>query len=127
MDKPAKFKKKGIKSRCVTEVTPENIVYCKKIQGICDLRHLDGVRTNFGIADKKLVLLAGISQEKNPLSLAILTSGKGFVDAHQYMFENLWNKSIPAEVKIKEIEKGIKPEIIETITDPIKINNIYKT
>ena len=63
MDKPNKFKKRGIKSRCVTEVTPENIVYCKKIQGICELRHLDGVRMNFGIADKKLVLLAGISQE----------------------------------------------------------------
>ncbi|HEY6534711.1 MAG TPA: HAMP domain-containing sensor histidine kinase [Candidatus Nitrosocosmicus sp.] len=120
------LKKRGIKIRCVTEVKSENIVYCKKIQKICDLRHLDGVRTNFGIADNKLVLLAGISQEKDPLSLAILTKGKGFVDAHMYMFENLWEKSILAEIKIKEIENGIKPEIIQTITDPVKINNMYQ-
>ena len=60
-------------------------------------------------------------QETNPLSQAIVTSVNGLVEAQQYMFENLWNKSIPAEQKIKEIEQGIKPDIIETITDPIKI------
>lgn len=37
------------------------------------------------------------------------------------MFENLWNKAIPIEDKIKEIEEGIKPYVIEAITDPAKI------
>jgi two-component system, OmpR family, sensor histidine kinase VicK len=37
----------------------------------------------------------------------------------------LWNKSIPAEVKIKEIEQGIKPEIIEIIQDAKNIKNLY--
>jgi two-component system, OmpR family, sensor histidine kinase VicK len=41
------------------------------------------------------------------------------------MFENLWNKAIPAIQKIKEIEESIKPDVIETITDPTKINNRY--
>ncbi len=92
---------------------------------VCDLRHLDGIRTNFGIADGKQILLHGVSQEKDPLSQAILTSVKGLVEAQQYMFENLWNKAIPAVHKIKEIEQGIKPDVIETITDPIKIQNLY--
>ena len=43
---------------------------------------------------------------------------KGVVDAQQYLFDILWNKAIPAEQKIKEIEEGIKPAFIETIRDP---------
>jgi len=70
-------------------------------------------------------MLYGVSQEKDPLSQAIVTSVKGLVDAQQYMFENLWNKAIPAEHKIKEIEEGIKLDVIETITDPAKIQTLY--
>ena len=43
------------------------------------------------------------------------------------MFKNLWNKAIPAIPKIKEIEEGIKPDVIETITDPVKIHISYKS
>src|SRR6185437_15321373 len=117
--------KRGVKIRGVTEVTPDNISYCKKMTKVGELRHLDGIRTNFGIADGKQILLHGVSQEKDPLSQAIITSVKGLVEAQQYMFENLWNKAIPAIQKIREIEEGIKPDIIETITDPAKIQNLY--
>ena len=120
-----KLKKRGIKLRCVTEVTINNIQYCKKFMEIAEIRHLEGIRTNFAIADRKKVMLYGVSQEKDPLSQAIVTSVKGLVDAQQYMFENLWNKAIPAEHKIKEIEEGIKPDVIETITDPAKIQTLY--
>ena len=64
---------------------------------VAEIRHLEGIRTNFAIADRKEVMLYGVSQEKDPLSQAIVTSVKGLVDAQQYMFENLWNKAIPAE------------------------------
>ena len=119
------LKEKGVKIRSVTEVTINNVSHCKKLLEVCELRHLDGVRTNFGIADGKEVLLHGVSQETNPLSQAIVTSVTGLVEAQQYMFGNLWKTSIPAIQKIKEIEQGIKPDIIETITDPIKIQNLY--
>lgn len=48
---------------------------------VCELRHLDGIRTNFAIADGKEALLHGVSQETNPLSQAILTTAKGLVEA----------------------------------------------
>jgi len=103
------LKKRRIKIRCITEVTADNIHYCKKLMEVSEIRHLDGVRTNFGIADRKQVLLHGISYKTNPISHAILTSVKGFVEAQQYMFDNLWNKAIPAIQKIKEIEEGAEP------------------
>ncbi len=57
------LKEKDVKIRSVTEVTVDNISYCKKLIEVCELRHLDGVRTNFGIADGKEVLLHGVSQK----------------------------------------------------------------
>src|SRR6476619_4732687 len=79
------LKKKGIKIRGITEVTLDNIHYCKKLMKVGEIRHLDGVRTNFGIADKKQVLFHGVSRESDPISQAILTSAKGLVEAQQYM------------------------------------------
>lgn len=84
------LKERGVKMKVVTEVTVDNISYCKKLMKVCELRHLDGVRTNFAIAYGKQTLLHGVSQEANPLSQAILTSVKALVEAQKYLFENLW-------------------------------------
>jgi sugar-specific transcriptional regulator TrmB len=122
-----RLKERGVKIRGVTEITPDNISYCKKLMEVCELRHLDGVRTNFGIADGKMVLLHGVSQETNPLSQAILTSTKALVDAQEYMFQNLWKSAIPAQHKIMEIEEGVKPPFMETLRDPVEIKKLVLT
>jgi hypothetical protein len=36
----------------------------------------------------------------------------------------LWNKAIPAQQRIREIEEGIEPEVIETIRDHVEIQKI---
>ena len=54
------LKEKEIKIRGVTEVTPNNIHYCKKLIQVGEYRHLDGIRTNFGIVDGKQVMLHGV-------------------------------------------------------------------
>jgi two-component system sensor histidine kinase VicK len=46
------------------------------------------------------------------------------IDAQKYVFDTLWNKAIPAEQKIREIEEGIKPDFIETIRDPSEIQKL---
>jgi hypothetical protein len=118
------LKDRGVKIRGVTEITSDNVSYCKKLMEVCELRHLDGVRTNFAIADGKEALLHGVSQETNPLSQAILTSAKALVEAQEYLFENLWKSAIPAQHKIMEIEEGIKPPFMETLRDPVEIQKI---
>src|SRR5438034_6143158 len=40
-------KEKGVKIRIVTDIPTDNISYCKKLMEVSELRHLDGVRTNF--------------------------------------------------------------------------------
>ena len=41
------------------------------------------------------------------------------------MFETLWNKSIPGEQKIREIEKGVRPDIIEVIKNSDRAHYLY--
>jgi two-component system sensor histidine kinase VicK len=45
------LKDRGVRLRFITEITKDNIEYCKDLMKICDLRHLDEVKGNFGIAD----------------------------------------------------------------------------
>jgi hypothetical protein len=115
------LKKKGVRLRTVTEITSENISYVKKLMELFEVRHITGVKSNFGIIDRRECLLHSISHEDQPLSHAIITNSKPLVEAQQYLFETLWAKSIPAQYKIKEIEEGIKPDFIETIRDPAEI------
>jgi sugar-specific transcriptional regulator TrmB len=44
------------------------------------------------------------------------------------LFDILWSKAIPAEERIKELEKvqKLKHEFVETISDPSKIKIIYE-
>ncbi len=43
------------------------------------------------------------------------------MEHQQYLFDTLWNKSIPSEERIKGIEVGIPPSYIETIHDSVQI------
>jgi two-component system sensor histidine kinase VicK len=69
-------------------------------------------------------MLHSISHEEQPLSHAIISNAKALVEAQQYLFETLWNKAIPAEEKIMEIEEGVRPPFIETLKDPYEIQKL---
>jgi two-component system, OmpR family, sensor histidine kinase VicK len=44
--------KRGIKSRVITEVTKDNILYCRELMKLSiELRHLDDIKGNFSISD----------------------------------------------------------------------------
>jgi hypothetical protein len=48
----------------------------------------------------------------------------GLVEAQYFLFESLWNQSIPAEEKIWELEQGMKPPFIETLREPHEIQRL---
>jgi signal transduction histidine kinase len=47
------------------------------------------------------------------------------IEQQHYIFDNLWNKSIGANEKIREIEEGIEAEFYEVITDNEKAKDVY--
>src|SRR5215831_17999030 len=101
------LKQKGIRLRFITEITRDNINYCKEVMKVFELRHLDGVKGNFGIADGKDYGGAAKSKEAEVPNQLIRSNVRAFVEQQQYFFETLWLKSTPAELRIKEIEEGI--------------------
>jgi hypothetical protein len=47
------LKRRGVKSRVITEITKDNLNYCKEILKMAtEVRHLDEVKGNFSISDQ---------------------------------------------------------------------------
>ena len=90
------MKDRGIKLRFITEITKDNIHYCKELMKVADLRHLDGVKGNFGIADGRDYGGGASVQEAHIPTQLIRSNVKTFVEQQQYFFETLWSKSIPS-------------------------------
>lgn len=114
----------GVKHRFVTEITEENIHHCKELSKFVELRHMDGVRGNFAIIDGQNYGAVPNLSENQPPEELILCTVRQFVLQQHYFFETLWNKAIPAEHRIRQIEEGIAPETVETFTDPSEIQRL---
>ena len=117
-------KSTGVKFRFVTEITEGNISQCKEVVAIGEVRHLDSVRGNFAVSDTEYISISSAAItassardriESQPTrsgatpAYAVYSNVKEDVQQQQYIFEILWNKAIPAEQKIREIEEGVIP------------------
>ena len=105
--------KRGVKQRYITEITEENVEYCKRLAKYFDLRHLDGVKGTLGIIDGKIYGAIANTREGHLPTEFVYSDVKAFVDQQQYFFDTLWNKAIPAEKKIREMVEGIPAEVTE--------------
>jgi two-component system, OmpR family, sensor histidine kinase VicK len=112
-------KKRGVKLRYITEITAENISFCKELLAtiVDELRHLDGIKGNFYVSEREYIAPAALHEKGKPSSQIIHSNMKEIVEEQQYIFDTLWNKSISAEDKIKEIEQGLEPEYFRVIND----------
>jgi two-component system sensor histidine kinase VicK len=118
-----KAKNRGVKIRYVTEVTEENILYCEELSKFAEVRHLNGVKGNFEVSRNKIsgkaeYIATATLQEAEPVAQLIYSNVKEIVEQQQFVFDTLWNKATPSQVRIKEIEEGIKLETIEVIVNP---------
>jgi signal transduction histidine kinase len=117
------LKSRNVQSRFVTDITKDNIEYCKELMQISELRHLEGIKGNFAISEKGYTASATL-QEASLLQQVIYSNVRSILDQQQYVFETLWNKAIPAEQRLREIEEGIEVEVFETITNPEVVSQI---
>jgi K+-sensing histidine kinase KdpD len=118
-------KSRNVELRYVTEITKDNISYCKELMTIVDeLRHLDGIKGSFMVSEKEY-LAPIILFEKGKVATQIIYSNvKEIVEHQRYVYDTLWSKGIFAENKIIELEQGIKQDFIETVKDPVEAQMI---
>jgi len=117
--------KRQIKIRFITEINRSNLSYCKELMKISELRHLDGVKGNFGICDKEEYLAAPTITETQPAPQLIYSNIKEFIEQQQYVFDSFWSKSIPSEQKIREIEEGVILGTTEIVLVPLRIKELF--
>src|ERR687887_1232359 len=99
----AKNRKKYTRQRYIFEITQQNIQYCKDLMKIAEIRHMNEIEANLLLNEKEYL---GSITLKEPHQQAIYTNVAEIVEQQQNIFETLWNRSILAEKKIKEIEEG---------------------
>ena len=118
------LKIRNVKLRFITEMTKDNIEYCKELMQISELRHLDMIKGNFAVSEKEFTSWATL-QEASLLEQIIYSNVKAINEQQQYVFETLWTKAKPAEQKIREIEGHINLGSTELIHSTKKILDLF--
>ena len=80
--------RRGIKIRFLTEITKDNLPYCKQMMELGEMRHLDGVQGNFGVSETEYLASATLDKEK-VVPLLIYSNVKQIVKQQQYVFQTL--------------------------------------
>ena len=121
-------KNRGVRLRYLTEITTENISFCKELLYIVsELRHLDGIKGNFMISEIEY-LAPMLLFEKGKVAAQIIQSNvKELVKQNEYIFDTFWSKAISAEQKIMEIEEGVEPIETKVLDDKEKIFDYLKS
>jgi two-component system sensor histidine kinase VicK len=118
------IKKRGIRPRYITTITKDNLTYCKEAMKIGELRHLDGIKGNFAVSENEYMASAKLQEAQLPQQV-IYSNVKEVLEQQQYVFDSFWNRSVPAEQKIKEIEEGVILGRTEVIQNPKDIQQLF--
>ena len=119
-------KKRGVKLRCITEITKSNLSYCKQMLTMVDeLRHLDGIKSNLYLNDIGCLSPATIHEKGVPASKGIYSDIKEVVEHQLCLFETLWNVSVPGEQRIEQLDEGIEHEFFQVISNQKKVSQVF--
>ena len=117
------FFKRGGKVRLITEITKENVHSIKELMEIQEIRHIRGFNLNFGVSENMISQPTSVYSFTNEPQ-CIWSNSKEVIRQHHYLFDTFWEKALPAEVRIREIEQGIAPQVIETLNDSERIQQL---
>ncbi|MGA9149158.1 MAG: hypothetical protein WBZ36_01165 [Candidatus Nitrosopolaris sp.] len=88
-------KERGVHLRYLTEITKDNLSYCKElIKIVHELRHLDGIKGNYMVSESEYIAPLILYGHGKIAAQAIYSNIKQAVEQEQYVFDNLWNKGI---------------------------------
>ena len=116
------IKEKGLKSRLIVDVTKENLDFISSIK-YHDIRHISGLRSNFGIFDNRAYMVYIFTKENEFPDQTLWSNSKDLVDMQQILFNKLWKLSIPLCSKINEMKYEDIAEYQKTLNGYKEIQN----
>jgi signal transduction histidine kinase len=115
---------KGGEIRLLTEITKENIAYCKTLMKAAELRHMADISGNFVVSESEY-LATPSTKEFSPSGPVLYSNEEAFVRHHEVLFEILWMNATPASQRVREIEEGLVPPKNELHYDPLQVQRLY--
>jgi two-component system, OmpR family, sensor histidine kinase VicK len=114
--------KKGNYTRWVGVINKDNIQLVKSYLDLgMKIRHINNMPPlNFAVSSKELYMTIDEMKGGQIAKNLLISNEPPYITHYNSIFEDLWNKSVPAEQKIKEIEEGIvlgKTEVIQSRAD----------
>lgn len=115
-------KRTGVRIRCITEITKDNLSYCKELMKFTEIRHLNKIVGNSIIGDKEyLAQSVGHVFTSN----LIYSNENRMLEQQNSLFENFWNNATPQKEQISTLELGVDLEEIKVLYDPNEIRTTY--
>ena len=107
------LKAKGI--HCISQISKQNSSLVRKIISIVDdFRHVDKINGSFIITDAYCII-SSTARSTQPKKQVIVSNIYSLIQQQRQLFDVMWDKAIPADDKIKEIQEGKALELTETI------------
>lgn len=128
-----KSKLHNISIKFILQITKSNANYCKKLMKYSEVRHSERLIGCSTRNEKEYFFcyfpkddLHSSQQEPEFLNKStqfLYIDNEFFISQQEFMFENLWNNSLPARERIIKIEKGVM-EIILNHGQEVSIDKI---
>ena len=101
-------KSRRVKLKYITEITKGNAEYCRRmmVELSAELRHVDGLRGSFTVTDTDWVATTSGIAEDQQIPEMICSNMPQIVHRNIYLFDNLWERAIPADIRLAALEKG---------------------
>jgi signal transduction histidine kinase len=94
----------GVKVKLITEITKDNLAACVALsQRAVETRHLDRVKGNFLVTESEFLRGLTPAQEDDSVPEIIHSDMKEVVDESQFLFDTLWDKAIPSELRFNQL------------------------
>ncbi|HEX5519578.1 MAG TPA: hypothetical protein VFX18_03975, partial [Candidatus Nitrosocosmicus sp.] len=82
-----------------------------------EIRHIEGMKGNFEVSDEKEYVAVSTLKKAQSLPLLLFSNIPEIVEQQQFVFDSFWERAIPAEHIIKEIEHGVVHPITQVFSD----------
>lgn len=105
--------KSGVKLRYIYPITKDNLELVRRFMEFAEIRHTDSPPLRVRIIDDAKCLLRHGEEEFLGEKFCILSHAKDFISAMKVFFEKMWTVAIPAEERIRQLEREAFSEVEE--------------
>jgi hypothetical protein len=96
-------KERGISCKLLVDANHDNIDFLKSLDFL-EIRHLEGLKGNFGLYDDRLYMVVIMQDRDEKLLQTFFSNSESLVEKQLSIYNDLWKMAKPLSSRIKELE-----------------------